>query len=220
MKREYPSNSESLKRKVSVLPRNFLAMSSTNLSKNPLNCKKNLSARQTLFLTHTAQRHCAGFFYTKYPSLKTFCSWALLFQVYSRFPSPLQEHIVHSSILFQPSVKYCQFQHTLSALFIIFFLEVTQLQGGKNIMVGRDGTYGVLPCTPPPSPPSSIQLRCNVSPSLTDVSPTENSWMLRPLDKVSLDYFAPDRTIPSLNSDLIGVLCVGRACIRWRGANQ
>ncbi len=61
---------------------------------------------------------------------------------------------------------------------------------------------------------------CNVSPSPTDVSPTENSWMLHPLDKVSLDYFPPDRTIPSLNSDLIGVLCVGRACIRRRGANQ
>ena len=27
---------------------------------------------------------------------------------------------------------------------------------------------------------------CNVSPSPTDVSPTENSWMLLPLDKVSL----------------------------------
>ncbi len=60
---------------------------------------------------------------------------------------------------------------------------------------------------------------CNVSPSPTDVSPTENSWMLHPLDKVSLDCFAPDWTIPSLNSDLIGVLCVGRACIRRRGAN-
>jgi hypothetical protein len=52
-------------------------------------------------------------------------------------------------------------------------------------------------------------LWCNVSPSPTDVSLTENSWMLHPLDKVSLDYFAPDRTIPSLNSDLIGVLYVG-----------
>jgi hypothetical protein len=61
--------------------------------------------------------------------------------------------------------------------------------------------------------------RCNVSPSPTDVSPTENSWMLHPLDKVSLDHFSPDRTIPSLNSDLIRVLCVGRACIRRRGAN-
>ncbi len=29
------------------------------------------------------------------------------------------------------------------------------------------------------------------------VSPTKNSWMLHPLDKVSLDYFAPDRTIPN-----------------------
>ena len=88
--------------------------------------------------------------------------------------------------------------------------------------------------------PSSNECKgCNVSPSPTDVSPTENSWMLHPLDKVSLGYFAPDRTIPSLNSDLIersdtrlpiqlscalalrssGVLCVGRACIRRRGAN-
>jgi hypothetical protein len=41
-------------------------------------------------------------------------------------------------------------------------------------------------------------IRCNVSPSPNDVSPTENSWMLHPLDKVSLGYFAPDRTIPSL----------------------
>jgi hypothetical protein len=52
--------------------------------------------------------------------------------------------------------------------------------------------------------PSFLLLRCtkkwcNVSPSSTDVSPTENSWMLHPLDKVSLGYFAPDRTIPSLN---------------------
>jgi hypothetical protein len=39
---------------------------------------------------------------------------------------------------------------------------------------------------------------CNVSPSLTGVSLTENSWMLHPLDKVSLGYCAPDQTIPSL----------------------
>jgi hypothetical protein len=43
--------------------------------------------------------------------------------------------------------------------------------------------------------------RCNVSPSPTDASPIENSWMFYPLDKVSLGYFAPDRTIPSLNFD-------------------
>ena len=45
--------------------------------------------------------------------------------------------------------------------------------------------------------------RCDVSPSPNDVSPTENSWMLHPLDKVSLGYFAPDRTIPSLHSDFL-----------------
>jgi hypothetical protein len=70
------------------------------------------------------------------------------------------------------------------------------------------------------SVPWAALFGCNVSPSPTDVSLTENSWMLHPLDKVSFEYFAPDRTIPSLNSDLIGVLCVGRACIRRRGANQ
>ncbi len=47
---------------------------------------------------------------------------------------------------------------------------------------------------------------CNVSPSPTDVSPTENSWMLHPLDKVSLGYYAPDRTIPSLNTDFLTAL--------------
>jgi hypothetical protein len=30
---------------------------------------------------------------------------------------------------------------------------------------------------------------CNVSPSPTDVSPTENSWMLHPLNKMSLAIF-------------------------------
>ncbi len=38
--------------------------------------------------------------------------------------------------------------------------------------------------------------RCNVSSSPTDVSPTENSWMMRPQEKESLGYWAPDRTIP------------------------
>ncbi len=46
-------------------------------------------------------------------------------------------------------------------------------------------------------------LRCNVSPSLTNVSPTENFWMLHPLDKVSLGYFPPNQTFPSLNSDFL-----------------
>jgi hypothetical protein len=32
---------------------------------------------------------------------------------------------------------------------------------------------------------------------------TENSWMVHPLDKVSLVYCAPDRTIPSLNTDFL-----------------
>jgi hypothetical protein len=43
--------------------------------------------------------------------------------------------------------------------------------------------------------------RGNVGPSLSDVFPTENSWMLRLLDKVSLGYRAPDRTNPSQNPD-------------------
>jgi hypothetical protein len=35
--------------------------------------------------------------------------------------------------------------------------------------------------------------RCRV-----DVSPTENSWMLRPLNKASLGYCVPDRCVPTL----------------------
>ena len=39
--------------------------------------------------------------------------------------------------------------------------------------------------------------RVDVSP--TDVSPTENSWMLRPLNIASLGYCAPDRCVPTLD---------------------
>ncbi len=60
------------------------------------------------------------------------------------------------------------------------------------------GTLGVGPDTDKDSDIKTVLFWCNVSPSPTDVSPTENSWMLHPLDKVSLGYFAPDRTIPSL----------------------
>ncbi len=64
-----------------------------------------------------------------------------------------------------------------------------------------------IPCTKrpwPECPDSELHLQgCNVSQSPTDVSPTKNSWMLHPLGNVSLGYFAPDRTIPSLNSDFI-----------------
>ncbi len=40
---------------------------------------------------------------------------------------------------------------------------------------------------------------CRVDVSPTDVSPTESSWMLRPLNKLSLGYYAPDRSIPTLD---------------------
>jgi hypothetical protein len=63
----------------------------------------------------------------------------------------------------------------------------------------------------PPLHPASLSSPrnkggCNVIPSPTDMSPTENSWMLHPLDKVSLGYYAPDRTIPSLNTDFLTAL--------------
>jgi hypothetical protein len=38
----------------------------------------------------------------------------------------------------------------------------------------------------PPNLKKKKKKKKNVSPSPTDVSPTENSWMLHPLDKVSL----------------------------------
>ena len=46
--------------------------------------------------------------------------------------------------------------------------------------------------------------------SLTDVSPTENSWMLRPLNKVSLGYCVPDRCVPTLDRVKHGTSSVGR----------
>jgi hypothetical protein len=41
--------------------------------------------------------------------------------------------------------------------------------------------------------------RCRVDVSPTDVSPTENSWMLRPLNKASLGYCVPDQCAPTLD---------------------
>ena len=46
--------------------------------------------------------------------------------------------------------------------------------------------------------------------SLTDVSLTESSWMLRPLNKAPLGYFAPDRCVPTLNRIKHGTCSVGR----------
>ncbi len=41
--------------------------------------------------------------------------------------------------------------------------------------------------------------RCRVDVSPTDVSPTESSWMLRSLNKASLEYCVPDRCVPTLD---------------------
>jgi hypothetical protein len=52
--------------------------------------------------------------------------------------------------------------------------------------------------------------RVDVSP--TDVSPTENSWMLRPLNKASLGYCVPDRCVPTLDRVNHETSSVGRYC--------
>ncbi len=68
------------------------------------------------------------------------------------------------------------------------------------LLVSRLGTF--LQAPTPLLPIGSMILktvrqRCNVSPSPTDVSPTENSWMLHPLDKVSLrDTMSKGRFVP------------------------
>ncbi len=46
---------------------------------------------------------------------------------------------------------------------------------------------------------SKLFNRCRVDVSPTDVSPTKNSWMLRPLNKASLGYCVPDRCVPTLD---------------------
>ena len=53
--------------------------------------------------------------------------------------------------------------------------------------------------TKPSFPPPLTQLKCRVDVSPTDVSLTESSWMLRPLNKASLGYCAPDRCVPTLD---------------------
>ncbi len=51
--------------------------------------------------------------------------------------------------------------------------------------------------------------RCRVDVSPTDESPTENSWMLRPLNKTSLGYCVPDRCVPTLDRVEHGTSSVG-----------
>jgi len=46
---------------------------------------------------------------------------------------------------------------------------------------------------------TSTSAWCRVDVSLTDVSLTENSWMLRPLNKASLGYCALDQCVPTLD---------------------
>jgi hypothetical protein len=52
-------------------------------------------------------------------------------------------------------------------------------------------------------------LRCRVYVSPIDVSPTKNSWMLRPLNKASLGYCVPDRCVSTLDSVKHGTSSVG-----------
>ncbi len=56
----------------------------------------------------------------------------------------------------------------------------------------------------------TIPSGCRVDVSPTDVSPTENSWMLRPLNKASLGYCVPDRCVPTLDRVKHGTSSVGR----------
>jgi hypothetical protein len=53
------------------------------------------------------------------------------------------------------------------------------------------------------------KLRCRVDVSPTDVSPTENSWLMRPLNKESLEYCVPDRCFPTLDRVKHGTSSVG-----------
>ena len=52
--------------------------------------------------------------------------------------------------------------------------------------------------------------RCRVDVSPSDVSPTESSWMLHPLNKASLGYCVPDRCVPTLDRVEHVISSVGR----------
>ncbi len=51
---------------------------------------------------------------------------------------------------------------------------------------------------------------CRVDVSPTYESPTENSWMLHPLNKASLGYYPPNRCVPTLDRVKHGTSSVGR----------
>ncbi len=57
---------------------------------------------------------------------------------------------------------------------------------------------------------------CRVDVSPTDVSLTENSWMLRPLNKASLGYCATDQCVPTLDRVKHGT----RSVSRYRGLGR
>ncbi len=59
--------------------------------------------------------------------------------------------------------------------------------------MGQHLAFTTLPL-PLPHPPMASCEWCRI-----DVSPTESSWMLRPLNKVSLGYCVPDRRVPTLD---------------------
>jgi hypothetical protein len=57
---------------------------------------------------------------------------------------------------------------------------------------------------------SSMLFRSRVDVSPTDVSLTENSWMLRPFNKASLGYCVPDQCVPTLDRVKHETSSVGR----------
>ena len=59
------------------------------------------------------------------------------------------------------------------------------------------------------SSPNLSKDRCRVDVSPTDVSPTENSLMLRPWNKASLGHCVPDRCVPTLDRVKHGTSSVG-----------
>ncbi len=84
---------------------------------------------------------------------------------------------------------------------VMFAVEKMLLKEASGFLTGVYVFTGMATILTAPYPESPLLFlkRCRV-----DVSPTESSWMLRPLNKASLRYCAPDQCVPTLDCVTLG----------------
>ncbi len=119
-------------------------------------------------------------------------------------PLPISPCVKGGGIICSAELHCCQdniFNNIHKQTWIVSF-HVSKFPGPTNLLHSRTQNRNTLI-------PSMI-IGCRVEVSPTDVSPTENSWMLRLLNKASLGYCVPDQCFPTLDRVKHGTSSVGR----------